>query len=466
MIKVLQTLNYNQQLIEMLLKAKAGAIAVNILGPLFYFYVFYGTIDIEILFSFIIIQTIVFLFRVVAGWKLSKSIQHDSKKKMNQVLKKYLYYIYTSAFLWGISSIFTLLYGNELQVFIIIAMIFVMLAGSLATLTPIYHAVFVFITTIISFFVFSLVFIGANETYYLITLFIIVFYFVGIQGAYKIYGSMNDSITKSNEINFLNHELKERVRIAVEETKSREKLLQEQTRLAQMGEMISMIAHQWRQPLGAISSSVISIQTKKASGKFNLEQAKERNEYFKFSDAKLKNIDDYVQVLSSTIDDFRNFFKPDKEKEFVDLNTPIQRALTIVTSSLNAKNIEVITHFESNNKIMMYPNEMMQVILNILKNAEDNFMEKKIKNAKIMINTKQFNNQCLIFICDNGGGIPDKILGNIFDPYFSTKNERNGTGLGLYMSKTMVEEHHSGKLDAVNIEDGVCFKIVLDLPHE
>jgi signal transduction histidine kinase len=466
MIETLRAFNYNKQLVAMLLQARTGAIAVNILGPLFYFYVFYGTIDSTILLAFIIIQIVIFLFRSVEGWKLSKSLQKDSKKKINQILKKYLYYIYASSFFWGVSSLFTLLYGSELQVLIVIAMIFVMLAGSLATLTPIYHAVFVFITTIISFFIFSLIFIGSSETYYLISIFITVFYFIGIQGAYKIYGSMNDSITKSEEINFLNYELTERVRVAVEETKSREKLLQEQTRLALMGEMISMIAHQWRQPLGAISSSVISIQTKKASGKYNLEEAKERDEYFEFSEAKLQNIDEYVQVLSSTIDDFRNFFKPDKEKEFINLNIPIQRALTIVTSSLNAKNIELKTCFESDTKIMIYPNEMMQVILNILKNAEDNFIEKKIKNATITINTKETNTHCLIFICDNGGGISDEILGNIFDPYFSTKNERNGTGLGLYMSKTMVEEHHRGKLEAANIENGVCFKILLELPNE
>jgi len=421
MIKTLKNINYNKQLIAMLLKAKAGAIAVNILGPIFYFYVFYGTIDFKFLLAFIMIQAMIFLLRNIAGLKLSKSLKRDSKERVNQVLKNYLCYIYAGSFMWGISSIFTLYYGSELQVFIIIAMIFVMLAGSLATLTPIYHAVFVFITNIIFFFVLSLVFIGASETYYLITVFIVVFYFVSIQGAYKIYGSMNDSITKSEEINFLNYELKERVRIAVEETKSREKLLQEQTRLAQMGEMISMIAHQWRQPLGAISSSVIAIQTKKESGKFNFTQEVQRDEYFIFLDTKLRNIDEYVQVLSSTIDDFRNYFKPDKEKELVSLSTPIQRALTIVTSSLSAKNIEVITDFESDDEVMMYPNEMMQVILNILKNAEDNFVEKKIENAKITINTKQVDNQCIIFICDNGGGISQNILGNIFDPYFSTK---------------------------------------------
>jgi len=245
------------------------------------------------------------------------------------------------------------------------------------------------------------------------------------------------------------------------EIKHKDKLLQEQTRLAQMGEMISMIAHQWRQPLGAISSSVISIQTKKASGKFDLTQPKERDDYFKFSDDRLQNISRYVQILSSTIDDFRSFFKPEKEKESVNLTLPLKRALNIVEESIKSKNIKILTEFYVDEKVTIYQNEMMQVYLNILKNAEDSLLEHISENAQIIIQTKELNNYYIISISDNGTGVPNEIIANIFDPYFSTKDKKNGTGLGLYMSKIIVEEHNAGKLKVLNLEDGVCFEIYL-----
>ncbi len=246
------------------------------------------------------------------------------------------------------------------------------------------------------------------------------------------------------------------------EIKRKDKLLQEQSRLAQMGEMISMIAHQWRQPLGAISSSVISIQTKKVSGKYDLTQNQQREDYFKFSDTRLENINEYVQILSSTIDDFRNFFKSDKKRENVNLTLPIKRALNIVQESLKAKNIKIVTEFNVDEKVCIYQNEMMQVILNILKNAEDSLVEKSTKGSQIVIQTKEVDNQYLISIHDNGMGISDTILLNIFDPYFSTKDNKNGTGLGLYMSKIIVQEHNNGKLNALKMENGACFEIYLN----
>ena len=104
-----------------------------------------------------------------------------------------------------------------------------------------------------------------------------------------------------------------------------------------------------------------------------------------------------------------------------------------------------------------YDNELIQVILNILKNSQDNFKERKVENPKIIITI----DENILSICDNGGGISEDIIGEIFDPYFSTKDEKNGTGLGLYMSKIIVEEHHNAKLDVVNVDDGVCFSITM-----
>jgi len=243
--------------------------------------------------------------------------------------------------------------------------------------------------------------------------------------------------------------------------KQSEKLLQQQARLAQMGEMISMIAHQWRQPLGAISSAIIGIQTKQASKKYNLEKKEDREKFIAFIDTKHSNINEYVRVLSNTIDDFRNFFKPNKDKELVTLTTPILRALEIVSSSLSSKNITIETKFNNDDTILIYANEMMQVVLNILKNAEDNFLTRKILNPIITITTEKEKGFYILSISDNGGGISKNIMPHIFNPYFSTKDEKNGTGIGLYMSKIMTEEHNNGKLIVKNTDIGVIFKILL-----
>jgi signal transduction histidine kinase len=226
-----------------------------------------------------------------------------------------------------------------------------------------------------------------------------------------------------------------------------------------MGEMISMIAHQWRQPLSAINSSIIGIESKLAIGKYDMEDKNHRDKFLKFLDKKHKGILEYVQGLSNTIDEFRNFFKPDKQKQTVSLIEPIQKALKIVKVSMSSKGISIKGNFSNRDELELYNNEIMQVILNILKNAEDNFIEKGIQNPTIKIETLSDEKEHIIKITDNGGGIPKDILPNIFDPYFSTKDEKNGTGLGLYMSKIIIEDHHKGKFKATNIENGVCFEI-------
>ena len=261
------------------------------------------------------------------------------------------------------------------------------------------------------------------------------------------------------EFEELNQSLEKKIKDEVAKNVKKEEILQKQSRLAQMGEMISMIAHQWRQPLGAINSSVIGIESKISIGKFDFTIENDRTKFFKFLNRKLTNITEYVGTLSETIDDFRNFFKPDKQKELVNLTEPITRALKIVENAMSNKGIEISTKFDSEIDIYMYQNELMQVILNILKNSEDNFVEQKIKNPKINIETYFQDSNYFIAIQDNGGGIPKSIRCKIFDPYFSTKNEKNGTGLGLYMSKIMIEEHHNGFLSVENQNGGAYFLI-------
>ena len=233
----------------------------------------------------------------------------------------------------------------------------------------------------------------------------------------------------------------------------KDKLFLMQSKQAQMGEMISMIAHQWRQPLNAISSVSINLQMKLMLNSFNLAKEEDRQECFSYFNTSLEDIGNLVQNLSSTIDDFRNFYKPNKKRVLTTLENVISKALEIIKSSLINDNIDIIYNYNSQSQLYLYDNEVVQVILSILKNAQDNFKEKKVKNAQIRITTE--NN--MFSISDNGGGVPNEVIDKIFIPYFSTKHAMNGTGLGLYMSKIIIEDHSKGSITVENTEVGAKF---------
>ena len=233
-----------------------------------------------------------------------------------------------------------------------------------------------------------------------------------------------------------------------------------QSRMAQMGELLSMIAHQWRQPLGSITAITSSIKVKLALMSDDSID-KKSNE---FLNQQMDDIEFMTQSLSSTINDFRTLYKPDKLMNYVQINNPVERALKLMKVTLNENTIDIKTMYHCDTTIQMHTNQLMQVILNLFKNSEDNFLEKKIDNPTISIETSENDKYMLINVCDNGGGIDSTIIDSIFDPYFSTKNDKNGTGLGLYMSKIIVEQHHKGKLDVYNKDEGVCFSI--QLPKE
>ena len=234
-------------------------------------------------------------------------------------------------------------------------------------------------------------------------------------------------------------------------SRKKDKQLLEQSRLAQMGEMISMIAHQWRQPLSAISSASGAINIKAKRDKLSNEMAEELS----------SKILGYSQHLSTTIDDFKNFFKKNKEMKETSYKEIIEHVLSIVAETLVYHNIEVIKTFEESSSFLSYENEIKQVVLNIIKNAEDTLLENAIKNPSIHIFAYQKDAVEYLEISDNGGGIPKEIIEKIFDPYFSTKKQKDGTGLGLYMSKIIIEEHCQGKLSVFNAEEGALFRIEL-----
>ncbi len=230
------------------------------------------------------------------------------------------------------------------------------------------------------------------------------------------------------------------LKIKEEERKAQitKEIMYQQSRLAQMGEMLSMIAHQWRQPLSAITATSGALSLKAKLDKLDSKTAVELAD-------KIQN---FSKHLSNTIDDFRDFFKTDKIKKETNFKFLVDDVLNIIKSSLENNNIKFLLHVKSYKNFFTYDNEIKQVLLNLIKNAEDVLKEKEVKNAVVYIEIDNFS----LKVCDNAGGVDEEIIDKIFDPYFSTKKEKDGTGLGLYMSKTIVEEHCNGKLSVENKE--------------
>jgi len=276
-----------------------------------------------------------------------------------------------------------------------------------------------------------------------------------------------NKLTKLNEQNTLlvketqklNETLEQRVLKAVEEMQEKEQLIQQQARLAQMGEMISMIAHQWRQPLAAISSVMMLVDRNIEVSKYDLAKKESRKDFLAFLAEKAHEINENIQYLSATTDDFMNFFNPDTEQEAVLVDKPLKKALKLIKTSMLDKNIEISLQMDAKKRCTLYKNEVMQVLLNILQNATDALIQNNKEHKAIHISTYDKGQKTFIEICDNAGGIPQNIIEKIFDPYFTTKGKKVGTGLGLYMAKNIIEEHNLGKLEVEVSAPKTCFRL-------
>jgi len=229
------------------------------------------------------------------------------------------------------------------------------------------------------------------------------------------------------------------------------KLIVKQSRLAAMGEMISMIAHQWRQPLTGMGMTTDNLL-------LDIELQDIDENRFK---ENLELINKQIAYLSHTIDDFRNFFKPNSKIEKIKINTLIDESCQIINSTLKKNNIKIKKIDDNDITIMTKRNDLMQVILNLIKNSMDAYMINDLQDRVIKISTNDDSKNIEIKIKDNAGGISDKIIEKVFDPYFSTKDKKHGTGLGLYMSKMIVENHFQGELLVNTVDNSTTFSIVI-----
>lgn len=256
---------------------------------------------------------------------------------------------------------------------------------------------------------------------------------------------------KTMQLEDLNRTLVEKVREEVEKNREKEHLLILQSRQAAMGEMIGNIAHQWRQPLTAISLLVQDLGECYVYGDFTKE----------YLDTTIRNALNVIRHMSHTIDDFRNFFKQEKEKQAFSVGEVVTRSLSFIESSLRFNNIAVETEIDDDLLAFGFPNEFSQAFINIIANAKQAFRERGTPEPLIHIQAFREGKRAVITITDNAGGISEQIIDKIFEPYFTTRQLENGTGLGLYMSKTIVEKNMDGKLTASNVEGGACFRIVI-----
>ena len=253
----------------------------------------------------------------------------------------------------------------------------------------------------------------------------------------------------------LNRNLERRVQEELSKNRDKERLLFQQARLASMGEMIGNIAHQWRQPLSELGIHMYKLKKFFASGQRDIFDET-------YEDAKR-----VIKKMSQTIDDFRNFFNTNKPKENFLVNDVIEDALMMLKGTLKNEQITVRVTAEEKILILGYKSELNQVLISLITNANDAFLVKRAHNRYVDIHIARFDGQTLVVtVRDNAGGINTEILDKIFEPYFTTKQPSLGTGLGLYMSKMIVENSMHGRIEACNAGDGACFDIKVPIKLE
>ena len=259
------------------------------------------------------------------------------------------------------------------------------------------------------------------------------------------------------QIKSFNRELEERVKKEIEKRQNQERLMIHQSRQAAMGEMLESIAHQWRQPLNIIGIATANLETKYLFGSIT------KDDFHK----KMEIIASNINYMSDTIDDFRNFLNPDRKMSDFSSIKSIQNVLSILDAQIQSKKITYSLDTKCNIFLCGVENEFKQVIFILLNNAIEAIDIKTKDNTtqegKISVTLSCQNNQGIIKVSDNGGGIDSAIIESIFDAYFTTKGSTNGTGIGLYIAKNIIENRMKGSLSVKNIKGGSCFTITLPL---
>lgn len=265
----------------------------------------------------------------------------------------------------------------------------------------------------------------------------IISYYLYSKELKKLYKRLRNN---QKELNKLNNSLKQTVDDEVNKNYEKNKMLFQQSKMAAMGEMIGNIAHQWRQPLSVITTAATGMKLKKEIGILN------DQEY----DESMDMIVNSANYLSSTIEDFRNFFSPNKNKNIFHSEELVEKVFKLVQSEFNSKDIEVVTNIYDF-EVFTYENELLQVLINLLNNARDELINVEDYDSRfIFLDFHEKDHNAVIKIKDSAGGIPEEIMDRIFEPYFTTKHQSQGTGIGLFMSEEIISKHMNGEIKVEN----------------
>lgn len=277
-------------------------------------------------------------------------------------------------------------------------------------------------------------------------------------GLWKIKHLLHDLRQAQEELRKINDSLEQTVAARTEQLaltlvdlQEKELLLMQQSRLAAMGEMIGNIAHQWRQPLNRLGLLVQDILVTSEAGMIDRSYLEEH----------VEKTMETIHHMSQTVEDFRNFFKPDKEKTTFRVIDAIATTMSLLQEGLRPLQVETIIEQVGEPVVIGYPNEYSQVLINIIGNAKDAFASRRTKSPVLRFSAWTAEGTTFLTITDNAGGIPQEIMSSIFEPYFSTKGPKEGTGLGLYMSRMIVERNMKGSLAVRNVDGGAEFEIAV-----
>lgn len=249
----------------------------------------------------------------------------------------------------------------------------------------------------------------------------------------------------------LNTTLEERITSAIGDLRKKDELLIRQSRQAAMGDLLSSIAHHWRQPLNNIAAYIQNILYLNRAGELTQDEI----------ESDIKEVMAILSRMSRTIDDFRSFFSQDRSRLEFAVQKAAEKTINLLKSELEDRNIRISITADADVRAVGYPNEYAQALMNIITNARDILIERTVPEPKIEIVIRQEEGRSVLKVRDNGGGIAPEIMPHIFDPYFTTKGPASGTGIGLYMARTIIELNMGGELSACNRREGAEFKIVL-----
>ncbi len=445
-----RSFDYPSELILMMTKGiQKGVLIATLLAALLFTLLLYDFIPLYLLVLWLVGQFALSAVRVKIARKLEQSLRQHSATKTKYV-KLTVFTTALSSVMWGLTSWLTILYAPDPYSYYVLIILVALTAGATTTLGSVFHAYFVFMSIILLMVSLSFAYYGGDIHLLIAFISLIAITILTATGS-DHYFKLKKIVELSVELKNFNTALEERVQKEVAKNIEKDIQLMHQARLAQMGEMISLIAHQWRQPLNIISTAATDLDLKLQLGAID-EATCQKN---------ITTINQLTQHLSATIDDFRDFFKVTKEKELTSVNDVINKTLKIIKEYVENKHITIHTDLNSSETFSSYPNELKQVVINLLTNAEDALLDKNMNDAAIYIKSYSDARHHYFEVCDNAGGIADDVIDNVFDAYYSTKEAGKGTGLGLYMSKKIIEEHCGGTLRVKNMDRGACFYVSL-----